>query len=469
MVLLIPVSSIVSLPSTVANIAPIQRVVERNIISTAEAQERFFGGDVLNVTVQDFVHAGTSEVPLADVPGILTSAVTVFMVLYLPIAGFVLLYNLLGYARFIKELRRNAVISHPSHYDMLAILTDGKRMPGLIVSEYAATPMLIGVLRPTIVLPKVTYSNEQLQSILLHELAHMRRFDVLIKWLMLLACAVHWFNPLVWVARGEIDRACELSCDEAVISSLDTYGKQHYGNTLISVASNKKIPMPVLSTTMCAEKRALKERLSAIMKSKKHTKLTLLLSAIVFLAVTLTACAVAASGGADTAPTPEPASYAADERSADAVQAYEEGPTEALESNEEEPAEVFEPNNATNVPLDSAPSFTITVAERDAGANATSHFNVRVISKTFADTGFGMHDDFGGYILVFELENTSGRAITVDISAVFRWAHGEAAWLIDPQDVHFEPGQTRQFTHSFGVYHLDDPTPLIIEYWNVRY
>jgi len=109
-------------------------------------------------------------------------------------------------------------------------------------------------------------------------------------------------------------------------------GKQHYGDTLISVASNKKIPLPVLSTTMCAEKRALKERLSAIMKSKKHTKLTVLLSAIIFLAVTLTACAVVADGGNPApAPPPEPTPHAANEHSA----------TETLEPTQPEQAQEF--------------------------------------------------------------------------------------------------------------------------------
>jgi len=305
-VLLIPVSRIVSLPSVVVSTVSIQSIVERNVISTAEAREQLLIGNALDIAVQDFLRAGTSEVSLVGEPGVLTRVVTIFMVLYLPIVGLVLLYSLFGYARFIKKLHRSSSAPHPSRYDMLAILTGGKRVPKLLVSEYAATPMLIGVFHPTIVLPKKTYSNEQLQSILLHELAHMRRFDVAVKWLMLLACTVHWFNPLVWVARREIDHACELSCDEAVISSLDTYGKQRYGDTLISIASIQNIPMPVLSTTMCAEKRALKERLSAIMKSKRHTKRTLLLSAILLLAVTLTACAVAAGGNLDSAPTPEP-------------------------------------------------------------------------------------------------------------------------------------------------------------------
>jgi len=106
---------------------------------------------------------------------------------------------------------------------------------------------------------------------------------------------------------------------------------------------------------------------------------------------------------------------------------------------------------------------SITVTERNAGANAVSHFDVRIISETVIDTGFGLHGDYGGYSLVFELENTSGRAVTVDITAVFPGEHGGySGWLID-QNIHFEPGQTKQFTHIFGEYNYT--ANLIIEYW----
>jgi hypothetical protein len=123
------------------------------------------------------------------------------------------------------------------------------------------------------------------------------------------------------------------------------------------------------------------------------------------------------------------------------------------------------PDGIANTPSDNSLGFTISAAERDTDTSAVSHFDARIISTTFADTGFGMNDDFGGYDLVFELENTSGRGITADISAVFRFEHGDAGTLLD-QDVHFEQGQIRQFTHSFGEY--VDSSHLLIEYMNVR-
>jgi len=190
----------------------------------------------------------------------------------------------------------------------------------------------------------------------------------------------------------------------------------------------------------------------------------LIMALMVFVLFALVAC----GGNSDMSNTMQEPSTTQDNNATTDNEPLDTATDEIL-AYEEESAEASEPSDAANAPLDDASSFTITVAERNAQANATSYFNVQVISKTFVDTGFGMYDDFGGYILVFELENISGRTITVDISAVFRWEYGEAATLIDPQDVHFEPGQTRQFTHSFGEYNLSDPTPLIIEYWNVRF
>jgi len=104
----------------------------------------------------------------------------------------------------------------------------------------------------------------------------------------------------VWVVRREIDRACELACDEAVIRRFDAADKQIYGETLLYVASESKIPHAVLSTTMCMEKKALKERLSAILKSKKHSRIALIVSVVLLL--TFGGVAVALGAGRSAQP-----------------------------------------------------------------------------------------------------------------------------------------------------------------------
>ena len=304
--LLLPISRIVVIPENAANIAPVHAVVERNIISVSEyvsLQLLPAAPPMVNLPAQPFPAPPptTDERVLLPMPTPPASASfsTVFMIVYPFGILIILLYSLIGYARFVKKLRRGYTRPYDFELDILGELAWGRRTPRLFISTYAATPMLIGLFKPTIVLPNREYTEEQLTGILLHELTHMRRFDIAVKWFSLIACAVHWFNPLVWITRREIDRICELSCDESVIQNMNTNDKQHYGETLIAVASNKKIPLTVLSTTMCAEKKAIKERLIAIMKSKKYTKAVVLVSMFILLAVVLVACAIGASGGND--------------------------------------------------------------------------------------------------------------------------------------------------------------------------
>jgi|GEM_PF-4793596 len=295
---LVPVSRIVTLPAAPIN-APIHSVIGQNIISVNE-HVNFYTTIAAppqiapNVTIAPIVR-DTLGIPA---PPLSVSLSTVFMLAY-PFVGLaVLIISIVGYLRFVGKLQKFALRPNSHELQILKNMTKNSKTPSLKISTYAATPMLIGIFRPIIVLPGRGYSDEQLISIFYHELTHMRRRDIGIKWLSLLACALHWFNPLAWIARREIGRNCELACDEAVISHMDKSGKQNYGETLISVASDKKIPMSVVSTTMCEEKRALKERLAAIMRSRPHTRFTIAISGIMLFAAILAACAMGASGGA---------------------------------------------------------------------------------------------------------------------------------------------------------------------------
>jgi hypothetical protein len=114
----------------------------------------------------------------------------------------------------------------------------------------------------------------------------------------------------VWLTRREIDRACELSCelscDEAVIRDSDESGKHSYGETLLYIAADTlkgtggKTPRAVLSTTMCEEKKALKERLAAIIKAKKRTRAALVASVALVIVAVPAACAPGAGNRART-------------------------------------------------------------------------------------------------------------------------------------------------------------------------
>lgn len=103
----------------------------------------------------------------------------------------------------------------------------------LRVNPLVATPMLVGYFHPCIILPRADVSEEAFQYIVMHELTHYRRRDIVYKWLVQLAVCLHWFNPFVYVMRQEIELACEFACDEAVIRRAGYSRAKDYGETLL--------------------------------------------------------------------------------------------------------------------------------------------------------------------------------------------------------------------------------------------
>lgn len=97
-----------------------------------------------------------------------------------------------------------------------------------------SSPLLIGFFHPCIVLPSVAISEKDFQCTVLHELTHYKRWDMLYKWLVQVTVCLHWFNPLVYLMSGEITKACEFSCDEAVLSKMGCDKAQDYGETLLN-------------------------------------------------------------------------------------------------------------------------------------------------------------------------------------------------------------------------------------------
>ena len=213
-----------------------------------------------------------------------------------------LVHSLLSYLRFSRALRREAISPELWEYESYCSIRPGKK-PRLIKSLYVSTPMLLGLFSPCLVLPEREYSEETLKNIFLHELKHYTRHDLAYKWFTVLVLSGHWFNPLTYLIRGEINRACEISCDEMLISRMDRAERQSYGETLIALAARRPLPMGIVATSFAMEKRDLKERLTKIMKYKK----TSIIAAIVCLLL-LAGCGAAAGPGADvqeSPPTPE--------------------------------------------------------------------------------------------------------------------------------------------------------------------
>ena len=99
-------------------------------------------------------------------------------------------------------------------------------------------PALWGVVRPTILLPPglcERLSAEQLRFVFLHELAHVRRHDVLVEWLLAVLTSVHWFNPAIWLAAHLYRADRELCRDQMVLKAAGMERGSDYGHTLLAL------------------------------------------------------------------------------------------------------------------------------------------------------------------------------------------------------------------------------------------
>lgn len=166
-----------------------------------------------------------------------------------------LLWHTLAYLRFAKRVRR---WSRPAG-----------QYEGIPVVECLAaeTPLLLGWLRPTIVLPR-GMEGEDRDFAQLHEYTHDRRGDLWRKLLLLVANALHWFNPLAWLLRRAGERDLEMACDEAVLEGKDLEYRQRYGAALLHTVTARAGAEGALTTGFAQGMGGLRRRFAALVDGK---------------------------------------------------------------------------------------------------------------------------------------------------------------------------------------------------------
>lgn len=173
------------------------------------------------------------------------------------------------------------------------------------LSDAVDSPCLFGLLRPGVYLTAACVQGEAaFRHVLAHEYSHYRQGDHVWALLRCACLALHWYNPLVWLAAVLSRRDAELSCDEATIKRLGEGERMAYGRTLIDLSCGGNAAVLLAATTMTGGKRMLKERIRLIARHPKTTAVTLaaaLLAALFAAGCTFTG----AAAGAELSPAPE--------------------------------------------------------------------------------------------------------------------------------------------------------------------
>ena len=194
------------------------------------------------------------------------------------------------YQEFIRYIKAGS--TEASDIKILNLLSDCeeklniKTRIELSYHSLIISPIMIGFFRPRIVLPFRELDDKELSYIFVHELTHYKQGDMFYKWLIQIVVCAHWFNPFVYLLEKEVNKSCELSCDEKVISVLDDRAKREYGDTLISfLKSNNLYKSSLASVTLTEGAEQIKERLGAIMNYKKKSKALRILTDILTVGI----------------------------------------------------------------------------------------------------------------------------------------------------------------------------------------
>jgi bla regulator protein BlaR1 len=159
----------------------------------------------------------------------------------------------------------------------------------IILTNNITSPSLFGVLSPKILIPThmvEKLSEKEMKFIILHELCHLKRKDLLLAWLITILKTIYWFNPIILLGLNTMKADCELACDMKVLSYLSPKENIAYGNTIINVLqlinNTKWFPG---TTAIIINKNQLKGRINMIGSNKKVNIKTLLLGIMLIVLI----------------------------------------------------------------------------------------------------------------------------------------------------------------------------------------
>ncbi|HEW79189.1 MAG TPA: DUF3887 domain-containing protein [Phycisphaerales bacterium] len=164
---------------------------------------------------------------------------------------------------------------------VLDLLEDCKRQMGIhtpitvVENSRVGSPALFGFIRPRLLLPKgmlAAFGPGELRYVFLHELAHVKRCDIVVNWLMSCLQVLHWFNPLIWYAFYRMRADRELACDALALSRTQPSQSAEYGRTIVNLLErfSRQRYLPAMAGIL-ESKSQLKRRITMIARFKKSS------------------------------------------------------------------------------------------------------------------------------------------------------------------------------------------------------
>jgi beta-lactamase regulating signal transducer with metallopeptidase domain len=220
-----------------------------------------------------------------------SSTASVLLLIYMIGFGVVCFYLLMGRV-YIHSIRRSAeTFENESYLNQLSSLSSRMGISSevaLLKSDRIATPIAVSIFHPAVIMPAdaANWRESVIHSALAHELAHIRRRDLLSRTVGFLCCAINWFNPLAWYALRRMMREQEFACDMQASRCFER--PTVYAEGLLTAATASRSALAGAAIGM-GTSSALMERLSEVLKPKREGRATRLKSLLIalFLAAVL--------------------------------------------------------------------------------------------------------------------------------------------------------------------------------------
>ena len=212
--------------------APSSRVADRSNTPTAEAptaptpdaaSDAAIAPEPVSIASSANLTSAGSSLETGNAMPFSFSAGTIVLAIWAAGAIWMLGRLLMGIANVRRMVRRG----HAASEEWQPLVDSAQAALGvtprarIVISDHAAMPFTYGLFRPVIVLPSSAgeWTTERRRSVLLHELAHLRRRDLITNAIVQVACAVYWFHPLVMLAGRRVRIEAERSCDALVVAA----------------------------------------------------------------------------------------------------------------------------------------------------------------------------------------------------------------------------------------------------------
>ena len=183
--------------------------------------------------------------------------------------------NIIKYNNTVQILNKSLFTADEKSIEVYKALCNKKKLkkvPSLYKSKIVKTPMVYGFIKTKVLLPDIDMKEEDIYGVLAHELVHIQRKDLYIKFTAMIANAVNWFNPLVYIAVRKLMNEMELSCDERVLKNAGKEERILYGVAMLEIVKKCKRSAPALTTGFNPGKKAVKQRFENILDTSNKKK-----------------------------------------------------------------------------------------------------------------------------------------------------------------------------------------------------